>query len=172
MSIQNSINQALGIGALVSNAEAKEAKEDVKFAKTDFDTANKEAEAKYQQLTKVSEEAKKLGIEGEGELSKLAMSAEQEREYQKRFGEQGLIGAKKLKERYINQTVNAEKDFSQYQSEAHKIQQQIDKANELAEAKREAQRKQQEALTVRFADNSKFQLSEELMARAQIKENK
>lgn len=145
MSIQNSINQALGIGALVSHAAGVEAKEDANIAEQRFDILKSEGDKAYSNLTKVAKEAEKAGIRAEdddddGGLVRLTLD-DQGKQAIKEMSGKGIIGNKKLKKKYDFYSENEADYRLDVNSKMRRIKDQIDQmkeANKVADAKRKA----------------------------------
>lgn len=142
MSIQNSINQALGIGALVSHAAGVEAEEDANLAEQRFDILKSEADRSYSQLTKVAKEAEKAGIKGEDDEGLVHLTLDDEgKQAIKEMSGKGIIGNKKLKKKYDFYSENEADYRLDVNSKMRRIEDQIDQmkeANKVAEAKRNA----------------------------------
>ena len=139
MSIQNSINQALGIGALVSHAAGVEAKEDANLAEQKFDLLKSEADRSYNKLTKVAKEAEKAGIKDEEDKGLVNLTLDdQGKQAIKEMSGKGIIGNKKLKKRYDFYSDEAEKNRLAIESKVDSIRDQMEKANKVADAKRKA----------------------------------
>ena len=160
MSIQNSINQAIGVASLVAT-------------QTPGHEIRKEAHNVDSKIKNLQKESQVLGKEIDERIKEENLPKERADELRKAYDEyanKNLIEGKKLlqvKARYTNK----QSDWKQA-AHAQMYLMEQDIANEKAEALKQSKLEQMENLKIRFSDNSEFQLSPELMARAQIKENK